>query len=225
MLNGMDFIGFFFDVIMHLDSHLAALIQGFGPWTYAILFLILFLETGVVITPYLPGDSLIFAIGALTAIGAFSLPLIFITLAAAAIMGDSLNYAIGHYIGSKVYKKNYKWLNKRALERTQEFFDKYGGKTIILARFVPVIRTFAPFLAGVGAMKYPRFIAYNIIGGLLWTGIFLMSGYFFGNIPVIKNNFSLVILAIMVISLIPLIIEVVKYYREMQEQKKKAKKN
>ncbi|MBN1793267.1 DedA family protein [Candidatus Woesearchaeota archaeon] len=219
----MNIITLFFDIILHLDEHLSTMIQMFGGWSYAILFTILFLETGVVIAPYLPGDSLLFAVGTFSAIGTFNLWLIFTLLALAAILGDSLNYAVGHYIGPKVFRTNYKWLDRRALDRTKEFFDKYGGKTIIIARFVPIIRTFAPFLAGVGAMKYPRFLAYNIIGGLAWVGLFLFGGYFFGNIPIIKNNFSIFILIIISISLLPVAIEAYKYYKDLQEQKKAAK--
>ncbi|MBN2141807.1 DedA family protein [Candidatus Woesearchaeota archaeon] len=217
----MNIITLFFNIILHLDEHLATIIQMFGGWSYTILFLVLFIETGVVIAPYLPGDSLLFAVGTFAALGSFKLWLIFIILALAAIMGDSLNYAIGHYIGPKVFKTNYKWLDRRALDRTKEFFDKYGGKTIIIARFVPIIRTFAPFLAGVGAMKYPRFLAYNIIGGMAWVSLFLLGGYFFGNIPLIKNNFSIVILIIIGVSLIPVAIEAWKYYKELREQKGK----
>jgi membrane-associated protein len=216
----MDIISFFINIIMHLDVQLASMIHTFGPWIYAVLFAVIFLETGLVLTPYLPGDSLIFAVGAFTAMGSFNLPLILITLAVASIFGDSMNYAIGHYIGPIVFKKNYKWLNKRALDRTHAFFDKYGAKTIILARFVPIVRTFAPFLAGIGAMRYLKFLIYNIIGGILWVSLFLFAGYFFGNIPIVKNNFTLAIIGIIIISMIPLAIELIKYYRETQQKKK-----
>jgi membrane-associated protein len=145
----------------------------------------------------------------------------FLILTLAAILGDSLNYAIGHYIGPKVFKKNYKWLNKRHLDKTHEFFEKYGGKTIVLARFIPIIRTFAPFVAGIGSMEYKRFLTYNILGGILWVGLFFYAGFFFGNIPIIKNNFSIVIIIIILTSLIPIVIEVIKYYREKNKDKKK----
>jgi membrane-associated protein len=217
----MDIITLFFDIILHIDKHLATVIDYFGPWSYIILFMVLFIETGVVIAPYLPGDSLIFAIGTFTAVGAFSFPLIFITLTVAAILGDSLNYAIGNYVGPKVFRKNYRWLDMKALLRTQEFFDKHGGKTIILARFVPILRTFAPFLAGVGTMKYKRFLTYNVVGAILWVGIFLTAGFLFGNIPIVKDNFSVVILAIIFVSLIPVIIEFAKYCRDIAEQNKR----
>ena len=221
----MSLVALFFDFILHLDTHLASIMHQYGTWTYAILFVILFLETGFVLTPYLPGDSLIFAVGALAATGSLNLWILLLLMSCAVILGDSLNYAIGQFIGPRVLKKDYALLNRKALDKTSAFFDKHGGKTIILARFIPIIRTFAPFLAGVGSMKYSKFLAYNIIGGILWVSLFLFSGYFFGNIPFVKENFSLVILGIIVISLIPLAIEATKYYLEMREQKKHAKKN
>lgn len=217
----MNIILWFIDIILHLEKHLSAMIEHFGPWSYIILFTIIFLETGIIIAPYLPGDSLIFAVGAFAAIGTFHPIWMFIILTLAAILGDSLNYAIGHYIGPKVFKKNYKWLNKRHLDKTHEFFEKYGGKTIVLARFIPIIRTFAPFVAGIGSMEYKRFLTYNILGGILWVGLFFYAGFFFGNIPIIKNNFSIVIIIIILTSLIPIVIEVIKYYREKNKDKKK----
>jgi membrane-associated protein len=217
----MDIISFFIGFILHLDVHLAALIQSYGPWIYALLFIIIFLETGIILAPYLPGDSLLFAAGAFCAAGSLNLAILLPILALASVLGDSLNYTIGHYIGPIVFKRDYKWLNRRALDRTHAFFEKYGPKTIILARFVPIIRTFAPFIAGIGQMKYGRFIIYNIIGGIAWVSVFALAGFFFGNIPIIKNNFTFAIIGIIVISLIPLIVEVYKYMKESKQAKPK----
>jgi membrane-associated protein len=220
----MDLISLFFDFILHIDKHLATIIDGFGPWTYAILFAIIFIETGVVIAPYLPGDSLIFAVGAFAAIGAFNLPIILILLILAAILGDSLNYATGKYFGPKVFSRNYKWLDRKALDKSKKFFDTHGAKTIILARFVPILRTFAPFIAGVSNMQYRKFLTYNVVGGALWVSLFMFAGYFFGNLPFVKDNFSLVVIGIIIVSLVPVIIELVKYYKELSEQNKEKRK-
>lgn len=206
--------------IMHLDSNLLAIITNFGPWAYGIIFVIIFLETALVLTPFLPGDSLIFASGALAGVGSWNIWLLFLLLSLAAILGDTVNYWIGSFIGPRVFKYNGKLLNKEYLKRTHSFFDKYGAKTIILARFVPIIRTFAPFLAGVGKMNYFRFLSYNIIGGIAWVGFFLWTGYFFGNISYIKEHFTYAILIIIVVSLIPGIIEFYKYKRENNFKKK-----
>lgn len=209
----MDYIRHLIDFILHIDVHLSELIRDYGAQTYAILFAIVFVETGLVIMPFLPGDSLLFAAGAFTAKGDFNLWLLGAGLTIAAIVGDSLNYVIGHYFGPKVFSQNYRWLNREHLLRTESFYEKHGGKTIILARFIPIIRTFAPFVAGVGTMHYPRFLAYNIVGALLWVWSFLLLGYFFGNLPVVKKNFTLVIFAIIILSILPIMIEFFKARR------------
>lgn len=211
----MDYLKYLIDFILHIDVHLSELIRDYGVQTYAILFAIVFIETGLVIMPFLPGDSLLFAAGAFTAKGDFNLWLLGAGLSIAAIAGDSLNYAIGHYFGPKVFSQNYRWLNREHLLRTERFYEKHGGKTIILARFVPIVRTFAPFVAGVGTMHYPRFLAYNVVGALLWVWSFLLLGYFFGNLPVVKKNFTLVIFAIIILSILPIVIEFVKARRDV----------
>lgn len=207
---------FLIDLFLHLDKHLAEVTQTYGTWTYALLFLIIFLETGVVVTPFLPGDSLLFAAGALAANenSGLNVVLLFILLGLAAIIGDTVNYWIGHTIGPRAFQGNIRFLKKEYLDRTHQFYEKHGGKTIVLARFIPIIRTFAPFVAGVGAMTYGKFITYNIFGGLLWTALFIFGGYFFGNLPVVKNNFSLVIIAIIIISLLPPVFEFIQSRRE-----------
>ena len=206
------------DFILHLDVHLNSIIQNFGIWTYLILFLIIFLETGIVITPFLPGDSLLFAAGSFAALGSLNVWVLFITLTLAAILGDTLNYWIGHYIGPRAFSGNIRFLKKEYLDRTHEFYEKHGGKTIILARFIPIIRTFAPFVAGVGTMKYRKFISYNVIGGIIWVAIFIFLGYFFGNIPFVKKNFEFVIFGIIAISFIPPIYEFLKARKELKEE-------
>lgn len=207
----MEFFQQLLDFILHLDVHLAELISNYGVWTYAILFLIIFAETGFVITPFLPGDSLLFALGALSATGAISLEVLLILLVLASILGDTTNYAIGNYLGPKVFHfKDSKFFKKEYLEKTHAFYEKHGGKTIILAKFLPIFRTFAPFVAGIGSMKYPRFVIFNVTGGVVWICGFLLLGFFFGNIPFVKQNFSVVILAIILISVLPAIIEVLK---------------
>jgi len=195
------------DFILHLDTHLATLVASYGFWVYGFLFLIIFLETGLVITPFLPGDSLLFVAGAMAAIGDFNIWLLFLIVSLAAILGDTVNYWIGHYFGEKVFAK---FIKAEHLERTKNFFAKYGKKTIILARFVPIIRTFAPFVAGVGKMQYSTFISFNIIGGLAWVSLFTFCGYLFGNLPYIKNNLSWVILIIIILSLLPILFEYLK---------------
>ncbi len=207
----MELLHWFVDFFLHLDRHLAEVIQAYGTWTYALLFAIVFLETGLVVTPLLPGDSLLFAAGSFAALGALDPWLLFLLLSAAAILGDTVNYGIGHYLGPKVFHfPRSRFFNPDHLRQTHEFYEKYGGKTIIIARFVPIVRTFAPFVAGIGAMSYARFIAYNVIGGLLWVALCLGAGYFFGNLPFVKQNFSVVILAIVFISVLPAVVEVLK---------------
>lgn len=208
----MELILSFIDFFLHLDTHLADLIGQYGAWTYLILFVIIFAETGFVVTPFLPGDSLIFAAAALAGLHPEVLnPLsIFLLLSFAGILGDSVNYAIGHAVGPRVFREDVRFLKREYLDRTHEFFEKHGGKTIILARFMPIIRTFAPFVAGVGAMTYGKFLAYNIVGGVLWVGLFTALGYFFGNIPTVQENFTLVIIAIVILSVLPPIIEVLR---------------
>ncbi len=193
--------------ILHLDSHLATLVASYGTWVYGFLFLIVFLETGLVITPFLPGDSLLFVAGAMAAVGDFNIWLLLIILSAAAILGDTVNYAMGKYFGEKVFSK---FIKKEHLEKTQTFFDKYGKKTIILARFVPIIRTFAPFVAGVGKMHYFTFLSFNIIGAIFWVSLFTLSGFFFGNLPIVKENLGFIILGIIFVSLLPILFEYLK---------------
>jgi len=202
------------EFVLHIDTHLDLIIQQYGLLTYLLVFAIVFCETGFVVTPFLPGDSLLFAIGAFAARGSLSLPVSFLLLAAAAILGDTANYWIGAVVGPKVFhKENVRFLNKRHLERTHRFYERYGGKTIVIARFVPIIRTFAPFVAGIGKMTYGRFISYNVVGGVAWVALFILGGYWFGNIPVVRRNFSLVIIAIIVISVIPAVVEVIRQWK------------
>jgi len=201
-------LSFLVDLFLHLDKHLAEVIRAYGPWTYALLFTIVFLETGLVVTPLLPGDSLLFAAGSFAALGALDLSLLFLLLTLAAILGDTLNYAIGHYLGPKVFHyERSRFFNPEHLQRTHAFYEKYGGKTIVLARFVPIVRTFAPFVAGIGKMRYPRFAMYNVAGGVGWVLSFLLAGYFFAELPIVKDRFHYVILAIIAISLVPIAVE------------------
>lgn len=196
------------NIFAHMDTNLALIIAQYGAFAYILLFLIIFLETGLVVTPFLPGDSLIFAAGALAAQGLLNLALVFILVSFAAILGDTTNYWIGKYLCSKV--SNWKYVNQDYLSKTHKFYERYGGKVIIFARFIPIVRTFAPFVAGVGEMSYTRFLGYNIIGGVLWAALFVFLGFWFGNLPMVRNNFSLVIIAIIVLSLIPAIIEFIR---------------
>lgn len=210
----MDLIHFFLDIILHLDKHLADLMQKYGTWTYAILFLIVFLETGVVITPFLPGDSLLFAAGALCAAGGLNPVFLFLLLTGAALIGDNLNYWIGRSFGPKVFERDGRFLKKAYLDKTRAYYEKHGGKTVILARFLPIVRTFSPFVAGVGAMTYPRFLAFSVVAAILWTGIFIPLGYFFGNLPIVKENFHIAVFGIIGISILPMIIEFLKHRAE-----------
>lgn len=203
----MELISQLIDLFLHLDKHLATIIENYGALTYIILFVIIFLETGIVITPFLPGDSLLFAAGTFAALGALNPVLLFILLSIAAILGDTINYWIGHWVGPRAFSGNIRFLKKEYLDRTHEFYERHGGKTIIIARFIPIIRTFAPFVAGIGAMTYSKFITYNVVGGIFWVGIFVFAGYYFGNIPFVRNNFSLVIMAIIIISVMPPMVE------------------
>lgn len=209
----MEFLSSFLDVFLHIDRHLLDLVSTYGLWIYSLLFAVVFLETGVVIFPFLPGDSLLFATGALAATGALDLALLLLLLTTAAVLGDSLNYAIGRMIGPKVFARKSRLFRQEHLLRTQQFYERHGGKTIVLARFVPIVRTFAPFVAGVGRMNYPRFWIYNAAGGLLWVLSFGLLGYFFGTRPWVKENFGLVIVAIVVISTIPAGVEVWRSWR------------
>jgi membrane-associated protein len=206
----MEWISNVVDLFLHLDEHLGDVIRDYGVWTYVILVAIIFCETGLVVTPFLPGDSLLFAAGTLSAaLGTLNIHLLFVLLWIAAVVGDSVNYAIGAAIGPRAFSGKIWLLNQNHLERTRQFYEKHGGKTIILARFVPIVRTFAPFVAGVGAMNYGRFLLYNVVGGLAWVGGFLYLGYFFGNIPVVKENFSFVVLGIIFVSILPIVYEFV----------------
>ncbi len=200
------------EFILHVDQHLIEFVQNYGMWVYAILFLIIFVETGLVVMPFLPGDSLLFAAGAIAATGALDPVALSVLLFIAAVMGDSLNYQIGHYIGPRVFNLKSRFINREHLLKTQAFFEKHGGKTIIFARFMPIIRTFTPFIAGVGIMKYSRFLMFNVVGGAAWVLSFIWLGYFFGNLPVIKDNFTYVIFAIIGISLLPAVIEFVRHH-------------
>jgi len=213
----MDLIHQLLDVFLHLDQNLNTWAGYLGPWLYVLLFVIVFCETGLVVTPFLPGDSLLFAVGALCAVegAVISLPVIMALLAFAAIAGDAVNYAIGQRVGPKVfYSDTSRLLNKEHLLRTEQFYEKHGGKTIILARFMPIIRTFAPFVAGIGRMGYANFALFNVVGGLIWVGSFVGGGYLFGNVPVVKRNFHFVIIAIVVLSVLPPIFE---YFRSRRE--------
>jgi membrane-associated protein len=209
----MDLLRQLIDFVLHLDVHLDEIIRNYGAWTYGILFFIVFLETGFVVTPFLPGDSLLFAVGTFAARGSFDLYLAMLLLSIAAVLGDTVNYWIGAWVGPKVFHEESRFLNRKHLQRTHEFYERYGGKTIIIARFVPIIRTFAPFVAGIGTMSYGKFIAYNVIGGVGWVVSITLAGYFFGNIPIVKNNFTFVIFAIIFISILPGIIEYIRHKR------------
>jgi len=209
----MELITSLIDFIVHIDDHLQEIIRNYGGLTYLILFLIVFAETGLVVTPILPGDSLLFAAGTFAALGSLDPVLLTVLLVVAAVVGDGVNYWIGHWIGPKAFSGKVPWLRQDYLKRTEAFYEKHGGKTIILARFVPIVRTFAPFVAGVGRMQYGRFLAYNVVGAVLWVSLCVTAGYFFGNLPFVRENFSLVVLGIIGVSLIPLVIEWIRQRR------------
>ena len=220
----MEFLQQAFDYFRHLDVHLADMLRQYGAWTYAILFLIIFCETGLVVTPFLPGDSLLFAAGAITAAAnnqpgeqqALSIIILWLVLMVAAVLGDTVNYHIGRAVGLRVFKEDARVMKLEYLRRTEKFYAKYGGKTIILARFIPIVRTYAPFVAGASRMDYPRFLSFNIIGGVVWITSFLFAGYFFGNIPAVKHNFEYVVIGIIFVSIIPPILEWLKHRREQR---------
>ena len=210
----MEFFSFIIDFILHIDQHLTELAAQYGVWIYGILFLIIFCETGLVVMPLLPGDSLLFAAGSIAAIGKMNIHLMVVLLIIAAILGDAVNFVIGKYFGEKLFSNpNSKIFKQSHLQKTQQFYAKHGGKTIILARFIPIVRTFAPFVAGMGHMTYHHFLAYNVIGGVLWVTIFSYLGYFFGNLPIVKDNLSLVLIAIIVLSVLPGIVEIIRHKR------------
>ena len=209
----MQFIFKAIDVALHIDIYLGALIQQYGLLIYCIVFLIIFCETGLVFIPFLPGDSLLFAVGGFAALGTLNVWMLILLLWLAAALGDSFNYFIGSRIGEQVYRRNYKFIKREYIDRTHMFFEKYGGKAIVLARFAPILRTFTPFVAGVGKMNYPRFLFFNVTGGLLWVTICILCGYFFGNLPFVKENFSIFILAIIIVSLIPSAVEFLKQWQ------------
>ena len=210
----MEFFSFIIDFILHIDQHLTELAAQYGVWIYGILFLIIFCETGLVVMPLLPGDSLLFAAGSIAAIGEMNIHLMVVLLIIAAILGDAVNFMVGKFFGEKLFANpNSKIFKQSHLQKTQQFYAKHGGKTIILARFIPIVRTFAPFVAGMGHMTYHHFLAYNVIGGVLWVTIFSYLGYFFGNLPIVKDNLSLVLIAIIVLSVLPGIIEIIRHKR------------
>jgi len=210
----MQYITMLIDFILHIDVHLAEITSTYGALSYAILFFIIFAETGFVFTPFLPGDSLLFAAGAIAALGTLNPFLIFVIIGIAAILGDTANYWIGHFFGQKIINNPRLPIKPEHIAKTQAFYEKHGGKTIILARFVPIVRTFAPFVAGIGTMEYKKFISYNIIGGLAWVSTFTFMGYFFGNLPAVKHNFSIVIFGIIGVSVVPMIVEFIKSKRK-----------
>ncbi len=210
----MDILAQFIDIVLHLDKHLALLVTSYGVWVYAILFAIVFMETGFVVTPFLPGDSLLFVAGAVAAAGGMDVQLVAATLVAAALCGDNVNYWIGRFLGPKVFQfEGSRWLKQENLERTHAFMEKHGPKAIIIARFVPVVRTFVPFVCGIGRLTYGRFLGFSVLGAAIWVGLLVPAGYFFGNLPVVKNNLTAVILLIVFISVLPGIVEFVRHKR------------
>jgi membrane-associated protein len=211
----MEYLASFIDIVLHLDKHLTLLVQQYGPWIYAILFVIIFSETGFVVTPFLPGDSLLFVAGAIAALGGMNIGILIAVLTAAAVLGNMLNYQIGRYFGPKVFHwENSRFFNKAALEKTHAFYEKHGGKTLIISRFLPLFRTFAPFVAGIGAMNYARFSMFNLVGAVSWIGSLTLAGYLFGNLPWVQKNLTLVIVGIIVISLVPVFVGWLQHRRE-----------
>jgi membrane-associated protein len=206
----MDLLTSAFEAFLHIDRHLLDLSMTYGAWIYAILFLIVFFETGVVVTPFLPGDSLLFATGALAAAGVLDLGVVLALLTAAAIIGDNMNYWIGRGVGPRVFTEGSRFLKREYLLQTKRYYERHGGKTVVLARFMPIIRTFSPFVAGIGRMSYPRFLAFDVSGGIFWVCAFTLLGYFFGNVPIVKQNFGLVIIAVILLSVVPIFIEVLR---------------
>ncbi len=218
----MEYISFAVDVFLHLDKYLSTIIQNYGALTYLILFVVVFCETGLVVTPFLPGDSLLFAAGVFASMGQLNVAGIIVMLCVAAVLGDTVNYGVGHFLGPRIFRgENVRFLNKKHLERTHEFFERYGSETIIIARFVPIVRTFAPFVAGMGSMSYFKFLTYNVFGGVLWVNLLTLGGYMFANVPVVKNHFSYVVIAIIIISLLPGVYE---FMRQHKLAKKDAEK-
>ncbi len=203
----VDFLKWLLDVFLHIDKNLAVVVNSFGVWSYGVLFMVIFCETGLVVTPFLPGDSLIFAAGALSAGGLLSIVWLYIVLVAAAFLGDTVNYWIGHFVGPVAFEGNHRLLKKEYLHKAQAFYEKHGGAAIVLARFVPIVRTFAPFVAGVSKMSYKHFIFYNFLGGAFWVTLFLFTGFFFGNLPFVKHNFEYVVFVIILISVVPMLLE------------------
>jgi len=215
----MEFILQIVDFIVHIDVHLAQIIQDYNTWTYGILFAIVFAETGFVVTPFLPGDSLIFAAATFAAKGALNPWLIFITMTTAGIIGDGVNYSIGHYIGPRVFTEDMRFLKREYLDKAHEFFEKHGGKAVVLARFMPIVRTFVPFVAGAGSMTYSKFVVYNVVGAVAWVGLFTVLGYYFGTIPAVEENFTFVIFAIIILSILPPIFEAVRERNKAKQLK------
>jgi len=216
----MDFLLNYIDFVLHIDRHLDGLIQTYGTWVYLILFAIIFCETGLVVTPFLPGDSLLFVTGTIAARGSLDLQPTLMLLAAAAIIGDNVNYWVGRFVGARIVERG--WVREEYLDRTHHFYEKYGGKTIFIGKFLPIIRTFAPFVAGIGKMTYPKFLAFNISGAITWMCVFILGGYFFGNLPFVKNNFSLVILGIIVLSVLPSVFEFLRARRQIKQARREA---
>jgi membrane-associated protein len=217
----MDWIKFLINIFLHLDKYLGDIIKQYGAWTYGLLFVVIFIETGLVVTPFLPGDSLLFMAGTFAAIGSLNIWALLGLLIVAAILGDTVNYSIGHYLGDRAY--SIKWIKKEYIEKTHAFFEKHGGIAIFLARFVPIVRTFAPFVAGIGKMSYGYFITYNFVGGITWVVLFTFAGYFFGNIPFVRKNFEFVVVAIILISVVPMFVEWWKARRQAKLEKASAK--
>ncbi len=214
----MDAVSALIDFILHIDVHLSVIVQQYGLWTYAVLFAIIFCETGLVVTPFLPGDSLLFATGALAATTVLDVGLLFVLLTVAGILGDAVNYWMGKNIGTKLFDGRIPYLKQEHLDRTHAFYEKYGGKAIVIARFVPIVRTVAPFVAGCGSMTYSRFALYNVVGAIVWVGSMLFGGYLFGNIPIVRDNFGLVVIAIIALSLVPVVIETVRGFMPSGER-------